>query len=396
MRRTWYALPVVAMMGAWLAWGMTRPPVPVQLAELKRGPFEQTVDADGKTRVRERYLVSAPLAGRIGRVALKAGDVVEAGQVVATLTPAAPALIDARARQQLTEQVGATEARHAQALADQAQAEAVVRKREADAARVRQLAQAGFLSSAQLEQAGLELQVAGKAADAARQAVHVAEHEQATARAALRQSVRNPAGEAWPVRAPVAGMILKVWQESEASIAQGTPLLEIGNPAELEIVADVLSSDAVQIAPGNPVWIERWGGPQALRAQVRRVEPSAVTKVSVLGVEEQRVNVLIDLKSPSHQASPLPLRDGFRVEARIVVYQAGQALLLPLGALFRQGDGWAVFAVDGGRAHVRTVEIGRRSQRDAVVVGGLKEGSLVVLYPPDTLSDGMRVKAGAR
>lgn len=392
MRRTVYILLAILVLAGVLAWSLAPRPVAVQVASVARGPFEQTIDEDGKTRVRERYVVSAPLAGRIARSGFKAGDAVAAGQALAILTPLAPALIDARTQQQLAERAGAAEAARARAQAGMLRAQAALRKSESDLARVRKLSQEGFLSPAQLEQADLDLQLARRELDATRQAVHVADHDLATARAALQLSRSGTPGETWTVRAPVAGTVLKVMQESEGSVPLGAPLMELGNPAEIEIVSDVLSADAVQIQPGSAVRIERWGGPQALRGQVRRVEPSAFTKVSALGVEEQRVNLVIDMVSPPAEA--YGLRDGFRVEVRVVVHREADALRVPVGAIFRQGEDWAVYVADGGRAHVRPVRLGRRNQREAVVLQGLKAGELVVLYPPDSLTEGARVKQG--
>lgn len=388
-RRLSILFAIVALAGV-LAWSLAPRPVAVQVAAVTRGAFEQTVDEDGKTRVRERYVVTAPLAGRIARSRFKAGDAVTAGQPLAVLTPLAPALIDARMQQQLAERAGAAEAARARALAGLARAQAALRKSEADQARVRKLSQDGFVSPAQLDQADLDLQLARRELDATRQAVHVADHDVATARAALQLSRSAAPGETWTVRAPVAGTVLKVIQESEGSVLLGAPLVELGNPAELEIVADVLSADAVQVQPGSTVRIERWGGPQVLRGQVRRIEPSAFTKVSALGVEEQRVNLVIDIVSPPAETSGL--RDGFRVEVRVVVHRDPDTLRVPVGAVFRRGEDWAVYVVEGSRAHMRQVRLGRRNQREAVVLQGLKAGEQVVLYPPDSLTEGARVR----
>ncbi|MBA5638267.1 efflux RND transporter periplasmic adaptor subunit [Duganella sp. LX20W] len=390
MRRILTILLATCSLAGLLVWSLAPRPVTVQVASIARGPFEQTVDEDGKTRVRERYLVSAPLAGRIARSGYKAGDTVAAGQPLAVLTPLAPVLLDARTQQQLAERVGAAEAARARAQAGMARAQAALRKSESDLARVQKLAKDGFLSPAQSEQADLDLQLARRELDATRQAVHVADHDLATARAALQLSRSGTPGETWTVRAPVGGTVLKVLQESEASVPLGTPLVELGNPADIEIVADVLSADAVQIQPGYAVRIERWGGPNVLRGQVRRVEPSAYMKISALGVEEQRVNLIIDIVSPPEEARGL--RDGFRVEVRVVVHREADVLRVPVGAVFRQGEDWATYVIDGDRARLRTVRLGPRNQREAVVLQGLKAGEVVVLYPPDTLADGLRVR----
>lgn len=393
MRRALTILLAFLILAGLLVWSLAPRPVTVQVASITRGPFEQTIDEEGKTRVRERYVVSAPLAGRVARSGYKPGDTVAAGQALAVLTPLAPALIDARTQQQLAERVGGAEAARARAQAGMARAQAALRKSESDLARVQKLSKEGFLSPAQLEQADLDLQLARRDLDATRQAVHVADHDLATARAALQLSRGGTPGETWTVRAPVAGTVLKVLQESEGSVILGTPLVELGNPSDIEIVANVLSADAVRIQPGSVVRIERWGGPRSLPGRVRRVEPSAFTKVSALGVEEQRVNLVIDLVSAADESNGL--RDGFRVEVRVVVHSEADALRVPVGALFRQGEDWAVYVVDGGRARLRAVRPGLRNAREAMVLQGLKAGETVVLYPPDTLADGVRVRASA-
>ncbi|MBA5604131.1 efflux RND transporter periplasmic adaptor subunit [Duganella sp. FT3S] len=393
MRRALTILLAFLILAGLLVWSLAPRPVTVQVASITRGPFEQTIDEEGKTRVRERYVVSAPLAGRVARSGYKPGDTVAAGQALAVLTPLAPALIDARTQQQLAERVGGAEAARARAQAGMARAQAALRKSESDLARVQKLSKEGFLSPAQLEQADLDLQLARRDLDATRQAVHVADHDLATARAALQLSRGGTPGETWTVRAPVAGTVLKVLQESEGSVILGTPLVELGNPSDIEIVANVLSADAVRIQPGSAVRIERWGGPRSLPGRVRRVEPSAFTKVSALGVEEQRVNLVIDLVSAADESNGL--RDGFRVEVRVVVRSEADALRVPVGALFRQGEDWAVYVVDGGRARLRAVRPGLRNAREAMVLQGLKAGETVVLYPPDTLADGVRVRASA-
>ena len=382
---------LAATIVALFIWSFTPKAIPVQTAEVTRGAYQQVIEEDGKTRVRERYVISAPLSGKLNRIALKAGDAVEKDQIVATLSPNSPALLDARSVQELTERVGATEAARSRATADVARVQAMLDKARADLSRVKKLAAGGFVSPTQLEQTELALKVNQRELEAARQAVHVAEHDIATARAALLQSRSGIAsGRQWEVRAPVAGSVLKVVQENEGVVALGAPLLEIGNPADMEIVADVLSSDAVQIKPGAPVNIERWGKPEPLQARVRRVEPSAFTKISALGVEEQRVNVVMDITS-------LPdlwrgLSDGYKVDAKIVVFTAGNAVKVPVSSLFRKDSQWAAFVATNGRAQERAVQIARRSGLEAMVEKGLQPGEKVIIYPADTVKDGKRIK----
>jgi HlyD family secretion protein len=382
---------LAATIVALFVWSFTPKAVPVQTAEITRGAFQQIIEEDGKTRVRERYVVSAPLAGKVNRIALKAGDVVEKNQTIATIAPHTPALLDARAERELAERVGATEAARSRAIAEVARIQATLEKSRADLSRVKKLAAGGFVSPTQLEQTELVLKVNQRELEAARQAVHVAEHDIATARAALLQSRSGTAsGNQWEVRAPVAGSVLKVVQESEGVVALGAPLLEIGNPADMEIVADVLSSDAVQIKPGAPVKIERWGRPEPLQARVRRVEPSAFTKISALGVEEQRVNVVMDITSPPDLWRGLS--DGYKVDAKIVVFTADNAVKVPVSALFRKDSQWATFVAVNGRAQERLVQIARRSGLEAMVEKGLQPGEKVIVYPADVVKDGKRIR----
>ena len=273
-------------------------------------------------------------------------------------------------------------------------ARAALEKSRADMERARKLAAKGFVSASQLEQAELEAKISARELEAARYASHAAAHDVAVARAALLQVHGGAAGKTsarrWEVRTPVAGQVLKVIQESEAAIAVGAPLLEIGQPADLEVVVDVLSSDAVQIRPGAPVRIERWGRTEPLDGRVRRVEPAAFTKISALGVEEQRVNVVIDLISPAGKWQSLG--DGYRVDARIVVARLDNAVKVPVSALFREGEQWAVFTVVDGRAAKRVVQLARRGGLEAVASKGLAPGEKTIVHPGDTVRDGSRVK----
>lgn len=351
---------LVLAIAALFAWSFTPRAVIVQVAEVTRGSYQQTIEEEAKTRVRERYVVSAPLAGKTSRIQLKAGDHVENDQAVASIAPNLPALLDTRTVRELTERVGSAEATKARAIAEAARIQANLQKSSADVARVKKLAAGGFVSTAQLEQAELEFKIYTRELEAARQAVHVAEHELATARAALLQSRSGTSNRLWEVHAPIAGSVLKVVQESEGVVQLGAPLLEIGNPAEMEIVADVLSTDAVQIKPGAAVSIEGWGKPEALQGKVRRVEPSAFTKISALGVEEQRVNVIIDLTSPPAQWQGLS--DGYKVEAKISIFSTGNAVKVPVSALFKKGGKWSVFVVNNGKAEERAVQIMRRNK----------------------------------
>ncbi len=392
-KRLAYTLAGLALLGG-LTLAFRHQPVAVELAEVTLGSFELTVDEDGKTRVRDRYVVSAPLAGKLRRIHLKAGDSVEAGTVVAYIDPSLPSLLDARTERELSERLGAAEAAKRRAQAAVERARAALEKSRADLARTQKLAESNFVSPAQREQSELETQLSQRELEAALHAGQAAAHDAAAARAALlrlRQEAAGtkPAGQRWEIRAPVSGAVLKVIQESEAALAAGAPLLEIGAPARLEIVIDVLSTDAVQIAPGAPVHIERWGKAEPLEARVRRVEPAAFTKVSALGVEEQRVNVIADFTSPPEKWQALG--DGYKIDARIVTSRQEDAVKVPSGALFRDGEQWAVFTLSGGKALKRHVQLARRGAREAVVARGLAPGEQVVVHPGDAVKDGARV-----
>jgi HlyD family secretion protein len=387
----------VALAIAALVWAFTPKPAIVEVAEVTRGRFEQTIDEDGKTRVRERYIVSAPLAGRVQRIALKAGDAVARNDVVAVMHPAAPPLIDARAERELEEKVGAAQAAFARSRTNVERARAALAQNHADAQRTQKLASQGFVAPAQLERDELKVTLSAREAEAAEFERHAAEHQLELARAALtrsRQGWQPGRGERLDIRSPVAGRVLRVVQESEAVVALGAPLLEIGDPADLEVVVDVLSGDALQIAPGQPVRLERQSGTgTALEGRVRRVEPSAFTKVSALGVEEQRVNVVLDITSPREQWQNLG--DAYRVDARIAVHNANDALKVPVAALFRDGAQWAVFVADGNVARKRVIETSRRGAREAQVDKGLASGERVIVYPGDAVRDGRKIAARA-
>jgi HlyD family secretion protein len=377
-----------------LVFALMPKPVAVDLAEVVRGHFEQTVDDDGKTRIRERYMVSAPLAGTLLRISARAGDPVEIGSVLASIVPNPSPLLEPRTRQELEQRLGAAEARKMHAAAAVERVQANLDQAKADLERTRVLASKGVAPPSKLERDEIVARIGVRELDAARFEAHAAEHEMELARAALdmpgnNAEQRQAGGGTWDIRSPVAGRVLRVLQESEASVAIGAPLIEIGDPRDIEVVVDVLSTDAVQIEPGAPVHIEGWGGDKPLDGRVRRVEPSAFTKVSALGVEEQRTNVVVDLVSPQVQWSTLG--DGYRVDARITVYQADDVLKVPTGALFREGDRWAVYVASSGIAHKRTVTLSRRAGLEAAVADGLSAGERVILFPSDAVRDGVRI-----
>ena len=379
-----------------VAWALRPQPVAVEAAAVTEGPFEQTVVDDGKTRVRDRYVIAAPLAGSVERVRLEPGDAVRHGQVVALLTPTAPAFLDARTARELQERIGAADAQLARARAEALKVLAQRDQARADLGRQEKLAAGGFVSPTAREQAELALRTAERAVDAARFAEEAARHDAAQARAALSRYKSGEPTAKWDVVSPVNGSVLKVHQKSESPVALGTPLLEVADARSLEAVVDVLSQDAVAIRPGMAARVELGAGVPPVPARVRLIEPSAFTKVSALGVEEQRVNVVLDFAGPLDHV--WTMGDGFRVEAHIVTHREEKAIKVPVGALFREGDGWAVFLALDGRAAKRAVKVPRRNGAEAMVEEGLKPGERVIVYPSDALRDGARIEivAGRR
>ncbi len=391
-RILWGVLGVLALAGLVLAF---RPqPVAVDLAVAARGPLRVTVDEDGKTRVKERYVVSAPLFGRLQRIELKPGAKVEAGKtLLAVIEPSLPDLLDARTRAAAQARVAGAEAtlKVAQAKLDRARAAHELDK--ANLTRARQLG-TGSVSPEELDRYQHLEWMSREDARSAQFALQVAQFELEQAKATLIFGQPPPSAEneayRFEVRSPIDGQVLRVFQESAAVVPAGTRLLELGDAADLEVEIDVLSRDAVQIPPGAKVILEHWGGAAPLQARVRLVEPSAFLKVSALGIEEQRVYVVADLVTPSEER--LRLGDAYRVEARIVLWESDDVLKVPAGALFHHGDGWALYVVTAGRAELRPVQAGHSDGRDTEILGGLAEGEQVILHPNDRIIAGVAVR----
>jgi HlyD family secretion protein len=387
-RALWAAL--AAGLAIAIAVGLRPAAVPVETAAAARGTLRVTVDEDGRTRVTDRYTVSAPLAGTVARPALRAGDSVQQGQIVARLVPLAAPLLDPRARTEAEARVAAARAALSQAGTTVASARAAADFARRDAERQRALFGPGAASRQAVEEAELADRTRQEELASAQFGERVAASEVRLAQAALARLGRGAGStDQFPVRAPVRGVVLRLFQESEGVVQPGMPLMEIGDPAALEAVVDVLTTDAVDIRPGAPVRLERWGGDTALSGHVHRVDPSAFTRLSALGVEEQRVNVVLHLDEPRSRWAALG--DGFRVEASILTWEGRNRLLVPGGAVFRQGEQWAVYVVEAGRARLQTVVIGRRNDSEVEVVRGLREGAKVVLYPTDNVGEGVRV-----
>lgn len=394
--RTWsLRAGVVALVVVGLYFAFRPRAVPVDVAAVDRGDVRVTLRDDGTTRVREIYDVSTPLPGRVLRFQGDVGDAVQAGEtVLAYILPSSPAFLDQRTRSQLEAALEAATAGRELAAADLGRLEAESDYARTELRRAEKLATDGTISAADLDRARKEARTAEAALRTATAALDVREHQLATARAALIRPEGDVAGVAGdngvPVRAPVGGTILRIFRQSEGVVPAGTPLAQVGDPRQLEIVVDLLSSDAVLVTEGDRARIERWGGPDPLNGVVRRVEPYGATKLSALGIEEQRVNVLIDLEDPIERWARLG--HGYEVEAEITISEHDDVLRVPNAALFRKGPHWATFALSDGRARLTEVEIGARNEELAEVRAGLDEGDLVVVYPSDRVGDGTRIE----
>jgi len=381
--RRWLPWAGAVLLAALIAAGLWPQPAPVETAPATVGALRATVNEEGKTRIKQRFLVSAPVTGQLRRVPFKAGAEVHEGQtVLAVIDPLSPAMLDARTRT-------AAEARRDAALANLDKARAAHAFAASELKRFEKLHADKTVSAQELETAQWREASAAKEMAAVESTLRQVEAELAeftTGSEGGANSTRIPA----EVKAPSGGRVLRVFEENSRVVAAGTPLLEIGDPADLEVVVEVLSRDGAAITAGTKVELEQWGGGEPLAARVRLVEPAAFTKVSALGVEEQRVRVIADLLTPPEQRRSLG--DSFRVEARIIVWETSQTLKVPAGALFRRGQQWAAFVVAEGRARLRPVKVGRSSGTETQVVAGLKEGEALVLYPGDRVRDGQRVR----
>jgi HlyD family secretion protein len=371
--------------------------LPVDLASVERGALRVTLEEEGETRVRERFVISAPVAGNVLRIQLEPGDPVSRGKtVVATLQPAAPPLLDERTVAEARAALDAAEAQLGRARTERASAQAAVKLERSQVARHRNLLAAGAVARQALETREAAAQEAEQAVRGATFAVSVAEHQREMARARLQAATVSggTGAQVIAIRSPIDGVVLRRMHESAAVVPAGEPLIELGDATRLEILADFLSTDAVRISPGNPVLIERWGGEGVLRGRVRQVEPAGFTKVSALGVEEQRVNVIIDLEEA--QSAARRLGHGYRVEVAVVVWESADVLKVPTSSLFRRGESWTVFAVSGSRARLKTIDVGERNGSEAQVLAGLSVGERVIVHPGDALADGSRVSPRAQ
>jgi HlyD family secretion protein len=375
----------------WFAWPQA---IPVDLATVSKGPMEVTVDDEGKTRVRDIYTVSAPLAGMVLRVPGRVGDQVAANEtVVAVMQPMAPSFHDIRSHEELRAALAAADAAITLAEHEVHRIEKVLEFSRSDLQRAEALARTNTIAVKALEKAKIDVETNEAALASARAQLEVRRSERASAAARLTGPLAAGAGPTDPaccmqIRAPVTGRILRIIQESEGVVQAGTPLIDIGNPTDLEVVADLLSTDAVLVAAGAPVLIDGWGGSE-IRGRVARIDPVGFVKISALGIEEQRVRTTIDFVDPPETWSRLG--HDYRVIVHIPVWSASEATTVPVAALFRKGDNWAVFAVADGRAHLAPVQIGQRNNRVAEVISGLSVGDRVVLHPSDRIQDGVSI-----
>jgi HlyD family secretion protein len=382
------------LLAALIVVGLWPKPLPVETAAAAYGPLAVTVDEEGMTRVKNRYVVSSPVAGQLQRIDWKPGARVEAGRtVLAVLETRGADLLDARGEAQAQARVQAATAAKELALAQQTRAQAAARMAENDRVRMQALHAAGSISRQEFDAVETRAITSRQEARAAEFALQVAGFELAQAQAVLLRGRPEGAaarGEPLVITSPVSGRVLRVFQESERVVPAGFPLVEIGDPADLEARIEVLSRDAVAIVPGARVRLEQWGGAAPLEAQVRWVEPAAFTKISALGVEEQRVNVIVDLTDPLELRPTLG--DAYRVEARIVTWESDRVLQVPAGALFQRDGGWQAYVVEGGRARLRAVTPGRGNGLATEIAAGLREADRVIVYPGDKVTDGGRVQ----
>jgi HlyD family secretion protein len=368
-------------------------PQPVDLASAVRGDMAVTVSSEGKTRVKQEYAITAPLGGRLLRVLLKAGDQVTANEtLIATIEPPPPQFNDVRSQTEIQAKVHAAESALAQAKVELERTRSQLEFAEADVVRYRDLAARGVTPARSMEQYTLEADVRRKALQIAQRAVDqkTSELQQITA------SLMGPANGQMAdqqrpieVRSPITGRVLNVLQESETVVQPGQVILTMGDPQQIEVMLEMLSEDAVKVHEGDNATLEGWGG-LPLHMRVRRIEPFGYTKISALGIEEQRVHVLLDFTDPPERW--VTLGHGYRVVGKIQIWDGKQVLKLPMGALFRDEARWAVYKVEDGMARLQHVELGHLNETEAEVLGGIAPGDQVILHPSDRIADGVPVR----
>ncbi|HET7786873.1 MAG TPA: HlyD family efflux transporter periplasmic adaptor subunit [Myxococcales bacterium] len=390
VRHVLAAAAVVAVL-ALTALAVRPRPVPVDAVQVSRGSLVVAIEETGVTRVKDRYVVSAPVAGTVSRQILEPGDAVKEGDVLAEIAPVLAPLLDERTRSEAQATLSAALSGLGQAQAQEERARVAKELAAGELARSRALARGGSLTQQNLERAEFDARIRAEELSSAVFAVKVASEQVRIARATLAGEGRGASRDRHiDVLAPASGRVLRVLQKSAGVLQAGAPLLEVGDPQALEMVVDLLTTDAVQVQPGTPVTVQGWGGDRALAARVRRIEPSAFTKLSALGVEEQRVNVIAVFTDPHEAWSALG--DAFRIEARLVLWQGEGVAKIPQGAAFRHGDGWAAFRIDSGKSRLVPVRIGHRGESEVEVLEGLEPGTLVAVHPGDRVKEGARVE----
>jgi HlyD family secretion protein len=382
---------VVAAAGVGVVLALRPRPVPVDAAPVTRGPLIVAVQESGKTRVKDRYVVSAPTTGSLSRLPLDPGDTVAEGQTLGEIAPSFSPLLDPRARAQAQARLGAALSAVSQAQAQATRAASGRELAEHALARVQRMAKGGAVSAQAVEQAEFDARMRAQEEASASFATKVAAQDLRAARAALAVDLGKSSRDGHvDVIAPASGRVLRVMQKSAGIVPAGTPILEVGDPSALEVIVDLLTTAAVQVAPGTPVSIDGWGGEGTLNGRVRLVEPSGFTKPSALGVDEQRVNVVVAITDPHQRWAALG--DNYRVETRLVLWRGDDVVQVPQGAIFRHGDGWAAYRVDGGRTSLVTVQVGHRGDTNVEITGGLSVGQTVIVHPGERVKDGGRVE----
>jgi len=392
VKRSLWALLAVGVVGLFVA-ALQPKPLDIDASTVSAGPFEQLIAEQGKTRVIERYTVMAPLAGTMGRIRLRAGDTVTAGEEITAIAPSVPALLDARTASETRTRLLAAQANQSRIEAQRDEARVSLQQAQTDLARLTAMRATGGISASEFDTADALARARERSLNAAEFAGRAAAYDVQSLEAQLKLfSPGADRGHHWSVKSPVGGRVLRVLRDNEGVVAPGTALLEIADPTQLEVIVELLTRDAVQVSAGLPVRLTRWGGDGVLAGRVRRVEPSAYTKVSALGVEEQRVLAVIDITSPPDQWQRLS--DGFRVDVEIVLYSEPAGIKAPLGGLFREAEGWRAFVIENGVAVKREVKVKRTGQADALIEpnGGLAAGDRLILHPPQSLEDGAKVR----
>jgi len=393
-RRRWLIIiAIISVAILAIIFGYTPRPVYVDVAKVSRGPLTVTIEEEGKTRVKDRFVISAPVAGYVRRINLDVGDPVKRGEVVAELEPLRPIVLDPRSHAQAQADVSAAESALKAAKEQVSATEADEEYAKANLERMKKLYEDGYASKNALERAEAEAKRTEANRLSAEAAVKVALSELDKARSVLLYTAAEDSvkyGMIIMVRSPVNGRILNIHRKSEGVVNSGEPLIDVGDPGMLEVEIEVLSADAVKIRPGTPVIFERWGGDLPLSGKVKVVEPAGFTKISSLGVEEQRVLVIADFISLPE--SWRRLGDGYRVEASFIIWEGKDVLQIPASALFRKRDGWAVFVAENRRAFQRQVEVGHRTGLKAEITSGLTEGEMVIIHPDESIKDGTRIR----